>query len=73
MNKLTSLCTFIGLPIVCGEWDGPFWVQVVLMVAMLIPLCVSVAKGLKDAPTFEEWEESNHGHRESDGSASRTA
>lgn len=61
MTKFALICTFIGLPIMAGEWDGPFWVQVVLMIATLLPMCVSVAKGLKDAPTFEEWEAMNHG------------
>ena len=71
MNKFAFICTFIGLPIMAGEWDGPFWVQVVLMIAMLLPLTVSVLRACRQAPTFEEWEESRHEHRESDGSASR--
>lgn len=61
MNKLTFICTFIGLPIMAGEWDGPFWQQALAMILMLLPLVVSVARGVKYAPTFEEWEAMNNG------------
>ena len=61
MSKFTFICTFIGLPIMAGEWDGPFWVQALAMVLMMLPLVVTVTKGLKDAPTFEEWEAVNNG------------
>ena len=71
MTKFTFICTFIGLPIMAGEWDGPFWQQALAMVLMMLPLVITVAKGVKSAPTFEEWEEMNHEHRESDGSEPR--
>lgn len=61
MNKLTFLCTFFALPLAAGEWDRPFWQQAAAMLLLLLLLGISVVKGLKNAPTYEEWEEMNRG------------
>ena len=37
MDKLMVICLFIGLPICCGEWNGPFWVQVLAALLMFVP------------------------------------
>ena len=33
--KFALFCLFIGLPIACGEWDGPFWVQMMALSCFL--------------------------------------
>ena len=37
MEKLMFLSLFIGLPIACGEWDGPFWVQMMMALSCFLP------------------------------------
>ena len=54
--NIALLLAFFGLPIMAGEWDGPFWIQAVLMLLMLAPLAVMALRGVKNAPTYEEWE-----------------
>lgn len=35
--KFALFCLFIGLPIACGEWDGPFWVQMMMALSCFLP------------------------------------
>lgn len=37
MEKMMFLSLFIGLPIACGEWDGPFWVQMMMALSCFLP------------------------------------
>ena len=36
--KFALFCLFIGLPIACGEWGGPFWVQMMMALSCFLPL-----------------------------------
>ena len=35
--KFALFCLFIGLPIACGEWGGPFWVQMMMALSCFLP------------------------------------
>ena len=35
--KFALFCLFIGLPIACGEWDGSFWVQMMMALSCFLP------------------------------------
>ena len=35
--KFALFCLFIWLPIACGEWDGPFWVQMMMALSCFLP------------------------------------
>lgn len=35
--KFALFCLFIGLPICCGEWNGPFWAQAVAALSCFVP------------------------------------
>lgn len=46
--KFALFCLFIGLPIACGEWDGPFWVQAVFALLMFVPFLTALHRELKN-------------------------
>lgn len=46
--KFALFCLFIGLPIACGEWDGPFWVQAVFVLLMFVPFLTVLHRELKN-------------------------
>ena len=48
MEKMMFLSLFIGLPIACGEWDGPFWVQAVLALLMFVPFITVLHREMKN-------------------------
>lgn len=49
MEKMMFLSLFIGLPIACGEWDGPFWVQVLLALSCFVPFGVLLLRERRKA------------------------
>lgn len=46
--KFALFCLFIGLPICCGEWSGPFWAQMLLALLMFVPFLVVLRRELKN-------------------------
>lgn len=55
MNKLIFFSLFFGLPIVCGEWDGPFWIQAMAALTLLVVagLCMWI-QYRKETGTYHE-------------------
>lgn len=49
MNKLMFLSLFIGLPIACSEWDGPFWVQALVALSCFVPFGIVLLRERRKA------------------------
>lgn len=47
--KFALFCLFFGLPIACGEWDGPFWVQALMALSCFVPFGIVLLRERRKA------------------------